>query len=75
MNKTCTWFPTSPHTLLVRVKAVPVSTAASVPEARAALAGGIVVPLQDKFGTCTFLFRKLADVHSCQGRCEESDKE
>lgn len=68
-RKSHTWFPTSPHTLRVRVEAVPVPSAASVPEARAALAAGIVVPLEDKFGTSAFLLGKLADVHSCRGRC------
>lgn len=57
-----TWSPTSPHTLLVCVKAVLVSTAASVPEACAALGGCVVVPLEDKFGTRTFFFGKFADV-------------
>lgn len=74
MNRTCTWFSTSLHTLLMRVKAILVPTAASIPEARAALAGGIVVPLEDKFGTSTFLFGKLAKVHSCRVCCEGSDK-
>lgn len=71
MNKTFTWFSTGLHTLLVRVEAVLVSAAASVPEARAALAGRVKVPLEDKFGTRTFLFGKLANVHGCRGRCGE----
>lgn len=57
----------------MRFKAVLVSSAASIPEARAALAGGIIVPLEDELGTSTFLFGKVADVHGCRGRCEQSD--
>lgn len=59
-----TWFPTSPHTLLVRVEAVLVPAAASVPETCAALARCVVVPLQHKFGTRAFFFGELANVHS-----------
>lgn len=75
MNETRTWFSTSLHTLLMRVEAIVVPTAASIPEARAALAGGIVVPLEDELGTSAFLFGELANVHSCRGRCEGSDRE
>ncbi len=75
MNKTCTWFSASLHTLLMCVKAILVSTTASIPEACAALAGGIIVPLEDKFGTSTFLFGELANVYGCRSRCEDSGKE
>ena len=75
MNRTCTWFSTSVHTLLMRVEAILVPTTASIPEARAALTVGIEVPLQDKLGTSSFLFGKLANVHSCRDGWEGSDKE
>jgi len=52
----------------VRLKAVLVPAAASVPEACAALGGRVEVPLEDKFGTSTFLFGKLANVHGWRVR-------
>lgn len=58
----------------MRLKAVGVSSAAAVPEARAASGGGIIVPIEDKFGTGSFLFGKLADVHSSGERWEEEAK-
>lgn len=63
-----TWFSTGLHTLLVCVEAVLVPAAATVPEPGAALAGGVVVPLEDELGTRTFFFGKLANVHGCRGR-------
>lgn len=68
-NSTC--FFTSLHTLLVCVEAILVSTAAAEPEADAVLAGGVVVPLQDKFTTRPFFFRKLTNVHGHQRRWTE----
>lgn len=52
------------QTLLVRLEAVGVSSAAAVPEACAATGGRIIVPVEDEFGTGSFLFGKLADVRS-----------
>ena len=60
-----TWLPTGLLTLHKRVEAVPVAATAAVPEARAALAEGVVVPLEDELSTGALLFRKLADVHHC----------
>lgn len=59
----------------MRVEAVLVPAAASVPETRAAFCGGVIVPLEDKFGTRALLFGKLADVHGCRGSCEEHDRD
>lgn len=70
-TKKRTLFPACLQTLLVRLKAVGVSSAAAVPEARAAPGGGIIVPIEDEFGTGSFLFGKLADVHSCRERWGE----
>ena len=70
-----TWFSTGVHTLLKCVEAILVPAAASVPEACTALAGGVEVPLEDKLGTWTFLFGKLANVYSRRGSWEGSDKE
>lgn len=70
-TKKRTSFPACLQTLLVRLKAVGVSSAAAVPEARAAPGGGIIEPIKDKFGTGSFLFGKLADVHSCGERWKE----
>lgn len=75
VNETPTWLPTSPRALLVRVKAVPVSTAAAVPEARAPLGADVVVPLEDKLGAGALLFGQLADVHGWVSRlCEEGKR-
>lgn len=74
-KKKRTLFPACPQTLLMRLKAVGVSSAAAVPEARAASGGSIIVPIEDKFGTGSFLFGKLADVHSCGERWEEEKKQ
>lgn len=73
-NETCTLFPARLQTLLVGLEAVSVSSAAAVPEARAATGGGIIVPVEDEFGTGSFLFGKLADVHSCR-ECWEEKKQ
>ena len=64
-NEGFTWLPAGLLTLHKRVEAVPVAATAAVPEARAALAEGVVVPLEDELGTGALLFRKLADVHHC----------
>lgn len=64
-------FPAGPGALLVRVEAVLVPAAAAVPEARAALRGGVVVPLEHKLGARAFLFGKLADVGGRGGGCGE----
>lgn len=77
MEKNCetttkrTLLPACLQTLLVWLKAVSVSSTAAVPEARAAPGSGIIVPIEDKFGTGSFFFGKLADVHSCRERWEE----
>lgn len=62
-------FPAGPGALLVRVEAVLVAAAASVPEARAALLAGVVVPLEHKLGARALLFGKLADVDGGGGGC------
>lgn len=61
------WLSTGLHTLLVRVEAVLVPSAASVPEAGAALTVGVMVPLENKFGTGSFLFGHLADIQYFEG--------
>lgn len=67
------WSPTlSPAgsgALFVRVEAVPVAAAASVPEARAALFVGAVVPLEHELAARALVFGKLADVDGCRGGC------
>lgn len=64
-----TLFAADPGALLVRVEAVPVAAAASVPEARAALFVGVVVPLEHKLAARALVFGKLADVDGCGGGC------
>lgn len=69
MRRPPTWFPTSLGALFMRVEAILVPAAASVPEARAGLAGGIVVPLEDELGARALLLGQMANVHGCGGRC------
>lgn len=57
------WFPAGLDALLVGVEAVLVPSAASVPEARAALTAAVVVPLQDELGAGALLLGLLAHVH------------
>lgn len=64
-----TVFPAGPGALLVRVEAVLVAAAASVPEARAALLVGVVVPLEHKLGARALLLGKPADVDAGGGGC------
>lgn len=65
-------FPAGPGALLVRVEAVLVAAAASVPEACAALLVGVVVPLEHKLGARALLPGKPADADGrgdgCGGR-------
>lgn len=68
MRPTC--FSTGLLTLLVSFEAILVAATASVPEACAVLAKGVVVPLENKLCAGAFLFGELTDFHSCQDRCE-----
>lgn len=68
----CCFF-TRLHTLLRCVEAVLVSTTAAVPEPNAALAGSIIMPLENKLCTFPFFFGKLANVHGCKSNRSRKD--